>query len=204
MAVKWLSNRVLPLQKRKTPRPKSRRFEVFRKATGRIRTDDLRFTKASLCQLSYGGLGLGSLTDDDTRTLPHLRWVESFGQRPSAPALRWKRWRVSRRAEVYSSQPRPESESCQRSRREQSSRIRQLAAVNSAATPPRIAAAIRRNLLFTPREQPSYTPPPIRGCCAGGSARGWTTRRSLEVDFDDSSGADCGFALAAHRPRREF
>ena len=26
------------------------------RATGRIRTDDLSFTKASLCQLSYGGL----------------------------------------------------------------------------------------------------------------------------------------------------
>ena len=33
----------------------ARSREVFATATGRIRTDDLRFTKPPLCRLSYGG-----------------------------------------------------------------------------------------------------------------------------------------------------
>jgi hypothetical protein len=47
-------------QKKKTCRSVSRRPCHFRisKATARIRTEDLCFTKASLCQLSYGGLPL--------------------------------------------------------------------------------------------------------------------------------------------------
>ena len=50
----------------KTGKPDFSGFPVFYpvklKATGQSRTDDLRFTKASLYQLSYGGEVLGDTT----------------------------------------------------------------------------------------------------------------------------------------------
>jgi len=49
------------------------------KATGRIRTDDLRFTKPLLCQLSYGGKLLFS--NSLTRNRPLPQWPDS-GCRP--------------------------------------------------------------------------------------------------------------------------
>lgn len=40
---------------KKNASAKSEAYIEHGKAAGRIRTDDLRFTKASLCQLSYSG-----------------------------------------------------------------------------------------------------------------------------------------------------
>ena len=42
-----------------------------RTATGRTRTDDLRFTKPLLCQLSYGGVRTGIVAADYYAKLPY-------------------------------------------------------------------------------------------------------------------------------------